>query len=142
LLCTHIPCAAFLDDWMQDTTPWFHPNALWGPRFPCLPETRWSRSTDRVGHSVDGGVFQALCGFVLSMCYSIDTTRGHACDRRRIPQLFCGHWLRSGIATPPQRPWQCRSFNGRSCWYTRAYTRRGVYMQDTTVHAMKSVHMY
>ena len=38
-----------------------------------------------VGHSVDGGVFQALCRFVFSMCYSIDTTRGQACDRRRIP---------------------------------------------------------
>jgi len=29
-----------------------------------------------VGHSIDG-VFQALRGFVLSMCYSIDTTRRH-----------------------------------------------------------------
>ena len=26
-----------------------------------------------VGHSIDGGIFQALRGFVLSMCYSIDT---------------------------------------------------------------------
>ena len=38
-----------------------------------------------VGHSVDGSVFQALRGFVLSMCYSIDTTRWHACDCWRIP---------------------------------------------------------
>ena len=38
-----------------------------------------------VDHSVDSGVFQALCGFVLSMCYSIHTTCGHACDHRRIP---------------------------------------------------------
>ena len=36
------------------------------------------------GHSVDGGIFQALCGFVFSMCYSIDTTHGHACNRQRI----------------------------------------------------------
>jgi len=38
-----------------------------------------------VGHSVHSGIFQALHGFLLSMCYSIDTTRGHTCDRRRIP---------------------------------------------------------
>ena len=42
-----------------------------GLRFSCPPETRWSRS---IGPSVDGSVFQALRGFVLSMCYSIDTT--------------------------------------------------------------------
>ena len=61
-----------------------------------------------VGHSIDGGVFR---GFVLSVCCSIDTTREHACNRRQIPSLFCGCWLRSGIATPPRRPWtwQCRS---------------------------------
>jgi len=29
--------------------------------------------------------FQALHGFVLSMCYSIDTTCEHACDQRQIP---------------------------------------------------------
>ena len=73
------------------------------------------------GHSVDGGVFQALLGFVLSMCYSIDTTHDcrHACDHRRIPELFCGRLLRSGVATPPWRPWpwQCRSFNERSRCY-------------------------
>ena len=33
-----------------------------------------------IGHSVDGGVSQALCGFVLSMCYSIDSSHEHACD--------------------------------------------------------------
>jgi len=38
-----------------------------------------------VGHSVDGGVFQALRGFVLSVCCGIDTTCEHTCDRRRIP---------------------------------------------------------
>jgi len=27
-----------------------------------------------VGHSADGSVLQVLCGFVLSICYSIDTT--------------------------------------------------------------------
>ena len=54
-----------------------------------------------VDHSVDGGIFQALRGFVLSMYYSIDTTHGNACDRRRIPQLFCGRWLCSGVVTPP-----------------------------------------
>ena len=73
-----------------------------------------------VGHSVDGGVFQALLGFVLSMCYRIDTTCdcGHACDRQRI-SLFCGRWLRSGVPTPPRRPWpwQCGSFYERSCCY-------------------------
>ena len=36
-----------------------------------------------VSHSVDGGIFQALRGFVLSMCYSIDITHGHACDCRQ-----------------------------------------------------------
>ena len=35
-----------------------------------------------VGHSIDSGVLQALCGFVLSTCYSTDTTRGHACKCR------------------------------------------------------------
>ena len=38
-----------------------------------------------IGHSVDGGVSQALRGFVLSMCYSIDSSHKHACDRWRIP---------------------------------------------------------
>ena len=38
-----------------------------------------------VGHSVDGGVFQALHEFVLSKCYSTDTTRRHACNLWRIP---------------------------------------------------------
>ena len=60
-----------------------------------------------VGHSVDDGFFQAFRRFVLSMCYSIDATRGSdmlAINRRRIPYLVCGRWLRSCAATPPQRP--------------------------------------
>ena len=97
----------------------------------------------------------------LQALYSIDTTRdrGHACDHRRIPQLFCGRWLRSGVPTPQRRPWprQCRSFYERSCCYFGsmaavggaylrdkntcaragnvggAYTRRGAYMRDATV---------
>ena len=56
------------------------------------------------GHSVDGDVFKVLRGFVLSMCYSTDTTREHTCDRWQIPQLFSGHWLHSCVATPPRRP--------------------------------------
>ena len=42
----------------------------------CPPETRIPFGQDRlreVGHSVDGGVFQALPGFVRSMCCSIRT---------------------------------------------------------------------
>ena len=35
-----------------------------------------------VGHSVDSSIFRAFHGFVLSVCYSTDTTHGHACDRR------------------------------------------------------------
>jgi len=38
-----------------------------------------------VGHSIDSSIFQALHGFVLSMCCSTDTTRGHAFDRQQIP---------------------------------------------------------
>ena len=34
----------------------------------------------KVGHSVDGRVFQALRRFVFSMYYNIDTIREHACD--------------------------------------------------------------
>ena len=93
------------------------------------------------------------------MCYSIDTTHGHACDRQWISQLFCGRWLRSGVATLPRRPWQRRSFDERSyCYFGSmamvwgaylwdkntcartstenvegAYARRGVYMRDATV---------
>jgi len=33
-----------------------------------------------IGHSVDGGISQALRGFVLSMCYSIDSSHEHVCD--------------------------------------------------------------
>ena len=40
-----------------------------------------------VANSVDGSIFQALRGIVLSMCCSIDTTHKHTCDR----QLLCGH---------------------------------------------------
>jgi len=38
-----------------------------------------------VGHSVDGGIFQALHWFVLSICYSMDTTREHDYDQQQIP---------------------------------------------------------
>ena len=45
-----------------------------------------------VSHSVDGGIFQALRWFVLSMCYSIDTTSGHVCDRSSANSL-AGLWM-------------------------------------------------
>ena len=76
-------------------------------RFSHPPETRIPCGQDQlteVGHSVDGSVFQALHRFVLSMCYSIDTTREHAYDRWRILKLFCGSWFHSCVATPPRRP--------------------------------------
>ena len=57
-------------------------------RFSRPPETRTPFGQDRlteVDHSIDGGVFQALRGFVLSTYCSTDTTREHACDQQRIP---------------------------------------------------------
>jgi len=53
--------------------------------FSCPPETQIPFGQDQlieVGHSIDGSIFQALRGFVLSMCCSIDTIHKHACDSR------------------------------------------------------------
>ena len=52
-------------------------------RLSCPPETRTPFGQDQlteVGHSIDGGIFQTLRGFVLSMCYTTDTTCEHAHD--------------------------------------------------------------
>jgi len=53
-----------------------------------------------VSHSVDGGVFQALLGFVLSMCYSIDTTHGHA-----IVSKFLSWSVDAGFVLLPLHHW-------------------------------------
>jgi len=53
-----------------------------------------------VGHSVDSGVFQALRGFVPPMCYSIDTTRGHAL--RSSVNSLTGLWTLAPF-------WRCHS---------------------------------
>ena len=61
------------------------------------------------------------------------------CDRRWISQLFCGCWLRSGVATPPRRPWQCRNFNERSCCYLVAWPwLGGAYLRDKNTCARTS----
>ena len=51
--------------------------------FSRPPETQLAE----FGHSIDCGIFQALRGFVLLMCRSIDTTCEHTYNRQRIPLI-------------------------------------------------------
>ena len=126
--------------------------------FSCPPETRWSRSTDGGWPQRRWWCFPStpwVCPFSVLQHWLADTL------------VIVGKFLScsvnagscSGVATPPRRPWQCRSFDKRSCCYFGsmamvggaslrdkntcartlaenvggAYTRRGAYMRDTTV---------
>ena len=105
----------------SDATPrcWHRNRLIEAANMPSLlillsPEPQKLVGQDRlteVGHRVDSGVFQAICGFVLSMCCRWLTllTNTLAIDGK-----FLSCSMDAGfILALPQGPWtwQCRSFN-------------------------------